>query len=66
MRIIKEGSLLEFVHTCEKCGCVFAWDERDIVAEANDRIAVTCPCCHTRRDTTEDKPAKRGVYFMEV
>lgn len=67
MRIIKEGSLREFIHTCETCGCVFLWDERDTISSSNGQyFAVECPWCHIRHDVSNDKPAPRGVIFVEA
>lgn len=51
MRIIKPGRELkkEIEQTCERCGCVFAYGEKDIV-KIQDGFGVMfrgviCPCC---------------------
>lgn len=47
MRIIKEGKkpLTEKEKTCHRCGCVFAYEKRDIHSDQRDGDWVYCPTC---------------------
>lgn len=66
MRIIKEGNLPEFIHTCKKCGCVFAWDDRDVKGYTVKNKWVDCPYCDTMQNVDDDEPVEHGVCFVEV
>lgn len=48
MRIIKPGRepKKEIELTCERCGCVFAYERKDISESQIERNSwVYCPCC---------------------
>lgn len=47
MRIIKEGikPTYEWTTTCKHCGCVFVYDELDIVEDDFGDEFVECPTC---------------------
>jgi len=53
-RIIKEGTLKEQTKVCQKCGCEFGYDVRDVWKESDcmpynpDVFFVDCPYCHER------------------
>lgn len=52
MRIIKSG-MKETIHTCGKCGCVYAYTDRDVKVGTNfktgeDFFYVACPECGRR------------------
>lgn len=49
MRIIKEGRkpVTEWKVTCEKCGCIFVFDGRDIESDQREGDWVVCPTCKT-------------------
>ena len=48
MRIIKKGKVPreEWQTTCKKCGCIFAFDRRDIHSDPRDGDWVICPTCN--------------------
>jgi len=45
MRIIEENKTEEIIHTCDKCGCKFAYSEEDTYSNPFGRV-VECPSCH--------------------
>ena len=48
MRIIKKGKVPreEWQITCKKCGCIFAFERRDIQSDRRDGDFVICPTCN--------------------
>ena len=48
MRIIKKGKVPkeEWQTTCKKCGCIFAFDRKDIHYDQRDGDWVICPTCN--------------------
>ena len=56
MRIIKEGKkpATEWQITCERCGCVFAFNGADIsYIQREDSEWVNCPSCHVAIDVKD-------------
>ena len=45
MRIIKEGKIKEYIAVCNKCGCEFAYEDKDVHHDNRDGDSVVCPCC---------------------
>ena len=66
MRIIKEGHVPEYLHTCKFCGCVFAWDKRDVSGYTDNSEWLYCPFCNGFLEVKRDEPVERGVCFVEV
>ena len=44
MRIIEENKTEEIIHTCDKCGCKFAYTEEDVYSNIYGKV-VDCPSC---------------------
>lgn len=45
IKIIKKGT--RQIATCEKCGCVFSYEEEDIKHLGSCKKYVICPQCNT-------------------
>lgn len=46
MRIIEENKTEEIIHTCNKCGCKFAYSPKDDTYTGFEGLYVDCPNCH--------------------
>ena len=65
MRVIKSG-MEETIHTCSKCGCVYAYTEKDIrigMDLKDDFNYVACPECEAML-ILERFPADNFEFFM--
>lgn len=50
IKIIKEGKIDKYEHTCEYCGCVYTYEYEDINYRNGNSLTtnphVICPYCH--------------------
>ena len=67
MRIIKEGKkpVEEWQVTCDKCGCVFAFDRSDIHSDQREGNWVYCPTCNAVIDVTYRGHWNNGVRVCD-
>ena len=66
MRIIKPGIVKdkEWVITCHECGCVFAFDRKDIYPDQKEVVLIVfCPTC--RKGINIDEITRRQDYENE-
>lgn len=64
IEIIKNGNRAKFKVECRECGCIFKFEERDIIHGSylhSFHDIITCPCCGLLIELTPS----RNSYICE-